>query len=253
MQRMQNKRIVITGAAGEIASDLARKCVQEGGMVHLVDIDEDGLKTLTEELGEDNAAYTVADVSDEEATKRYVRNAKSQLGGIDVFFDNAGIEGHVKPLTDVTEEEWDKLMGVNLKGMWLGYKHVAPVMAQDGGGAMVMTSSVAGLGGFPGLGPYVASKHGIIGLMRSAAMEAASQKIRVNSVNPSPVDTRMMRSIESGTGEQEQVQKQFESMIPMQRYAETRETADLMFYLATDEASFLTGGVYVVDGGMTAS
>lgn len=253
MQRMQDKTIVITGGAGEIAAALAQKCVQEGGNVHLVDIDEDGLKKLVNEFGEDRASFTVADVSDSGQTQQYVREAKDKWGGIDVFFDNAGIEGNVKPLTDTTEEEWDKLIGINLRGMWLGLKYAAPVMIEGGGGAIVMTSSVAGMGGFPGLGPYATSKHAIVGLMRTSAIELAGKGIRVNSVHPSPVDTRMMRSIESGVGDQEQTQQQFESMIPMQRYAKTSETADLMFYLATDEASFLTGGMYVVDGGMTAS
>ncbi|HJL43561.1 MAG TPA: SDR family oxidoreductase [Myxococcales bacterium LLY-WYZ-16_1] len=250
---MKNKRIVITGGAGEIASALALKCLNEGGNVHLVDIDEDGLNKSVQEFGEDRVSYTVADVSDGENTKMYVKEAKARWGGIDVFFDNAGIEGNVKPLIETSEEEWDKLMSINLRGMWLGLKHAAPVMIEGGGGAIVMTSSVAGLGGFPGLGPYVTSKHAVIGLMRTAALELAGQGIRVNTVNPSPVNTRMMRSIESGVGNQQQTQQQFESMIPLQRYSETSETADLMFYLATDEASFLTGGVYVVDGGMTAS
>jgi NAD(P)-dependent dehydrogenase (short-subunit alcohol dehydrogenase family) len=250
---MKNKRIVITGGAGEIAGALALKCINEGGSVHLVDIDKEGLHKRMQKFGEDRMSYTVADVSDTENTKMYVKEAKARWGGIDVFFDNAGIEGHVKPLIETSEEEWDELMGINLRGMWLGLKHAAPVMIEGGGGAIVMTSSVAGLGGFPGLGPYVTSKHAVIGLMRTAALELAGQGIRVNTVNPSPVNTRMMRSIERGVGNQQQTQQQFESMIPLQRYSETSETADLMFYLATDEASFLTGGVYVVDGGMTAS
>lgn len=250
---MKDKRVVITGAAGGIASAAAKKFVKEGAKVHLVDIDEDGLKELVGALGDDKATFTVADVASEAETKTYVQEAKDALGGIDVFLDNAGIEGDVKPLTQVTEAEWDKLMSINLKGMWLGMRHVAPVMAEDGGGAIVMTSSVAGMGGFPGLGPYVTSKHAIIGLMRNAALELAEQKIRVNTVNPSPVETRMMRSIESGSGEQQEVKQQFEQMIPLGRYAKPEETADIMFYLASDEASFITGGVYTVDGGMTAT
>jgi NAD(P)-dependent dehydrogenase (short-subunit alcohol dehydrogenase family) len=145
-------------------------------------------------------------------------------------------------------------MAVNVKGVFLGLKTTVPAMMKRGGGSIVITSSVAGVGAAPGIGPYGASKHAVIGLMRSAAKEYAAAGIRVNTVNPSPVETRMMRSIESGMGEEDAagVKERISSNIPLQRYAEPEEIAKVMLHLASDDSSWVTGSVNLVDGGMTA-
>ncbi len=255
MNRMQGKTVVITGGAGGIGMTAAKKFYEEGARVHLVDLDEEALQKAVSSLASD-ITYTAADVSDEEQVKQYVKEAKEKHGRIDAFLNNAGIEGKVQPIVETDVADFDKVQQVNVRGAWLGIKHVAPVMMEnDDGGAIVVTSSVAGVAGTPGVAPYVTSKHAIIGLMRTAALELAPKKIRVNTVNPSPVDNRMMRSLEEGFNPDnaEQMKQQFETQIPLQRYAENEEVADLMFFLCSDEASFITGGVYMIDGGMTAS
>lgn len=172
------------------------------------------------------------------------------FGKIDIFFNNAGIEGVVKPITEYPEDVFDKVISVNVKGIWLGNRYALPQM--NNGGSIIMTSSVAGIVGFAGLGAYVTSKHAVVGIMRTSAIEAAPRKIRVNTVHPAPVNNRMMRSIEEGAsaGHGEEVKKQFETSIPLGRYAEPIEIAKLVVFLASDDSQYITGTTQVIDGGM---
>jgi NAD(P)-dependent dehydrogenase (short-subunit alcohol dehydrogenase family) len=197
----------------------------------------------------------VADVTSPESNQAMVQAAVERFGGIDVFLANAGIEGKVAPISETEVEMFDRVMAVNVRGVWLGLKYVMPEIAKRGGGSVVITSSVAGVGGSAGLAPYVTSKHAVIGLMRSASLEGAPMKIRVNTVNPSPVETRMMRSLEEGMapGNGEVVHESLKQRIPLGRYGEPDDIARLMLVLSSDDAAFLTGGVYMADGGMTAS
>jgi NAD(P)-dependent dehydrogenase (short-subunit alcohol dehydrogenase family) len=171
---------------------------------------------------------------------------------IDILFLNAGIEGVVKPLTDYPEEMYDKVIAVNVKGVWLGLKHAFPHMKENGG-SVIITSSVAGIQGTPNVMAYVTSKHAVIGTMKVAALEGAEFGIRVNSIHPSPVDNRMMRSLEEGfaPGAAEEAKKGFEQAIPLKRYADNSDIASLALFLASDDSSFITGSTYSVDGGMT--
>lgn len=149
---------------------------------------------------------------------------------------------------------FDKVMAVNVRGVWLGLKYVIPEITKRGGGSIVITSSTAGIHGSPGVSPYVTSKHAVIGMMRSAALECAPSNIRVNTVNPSPVETRMMRSLEEGSspGNAQSAHDAIANRIPLGRYGEATDVANIMCFLAGDEAEFLTGGVYMVDGGTSA-
>ncbi|MBD3411028.1 MAG: glucose 1-dehydrogenase [Ignavibacteriales bacterium] len=253
MERMKGKVAIITGGAGGIGVAAGKLFREEGAKVMLVDLYEDALKEAVEKVGGEDTSYAVADVSKPDQVKSYVEKAKEKYGSIDAFLNNAGIEGDIKPVEEYPVELFDKLIGVNIRGTWLGLKYVMPVMKnQENGGAIVMTSSVAGLGGMAGLMPYVTSKHGLVGMTRSAALEGAEKKVRVNAVNPSPVDTRMMRSLEKNMGDEEKAKEQFNQMIPLGRYAEPEEIADLMLFLASDESKFITGAVHAIDGGMTA-
>lgn len=254
MSRLQDKVAVITGGAGGIGLAAATKFVAEGAKVLLVDLDEASLADAAAKLG-DSAAWCVADVSDPEGTQSYVRAATEAFGGIDILLANAGIEGTVKPIVDQDVELFDKVIAVNVRGVWLSLKYAIPEIAKRGGGAIVITSSVAGINGSPGLSPYVTSKHAVIGMMRSAALECAPLNIRVNTVNPSPVETRMMRSLEEGImpGHAETAHSAIAGSIPLGRYGEPDDVANLMCFLAGDEAQFLTGGVYMVEGGISAS
>ena len=254
MQRLENKTALITGAAAGIGAAAAKLFVKQGARVFLVDTNEEGLRTTVQAAGSGQASCTVANVADESSTQEYVRLAKNYLGGIDIALLNAGIEGEVHPIADCPTEVFDQVLAVNLKGVWLGLKYIMPVMAAGGGGSIVLTSSTAGVKGRAGLAPYVASKHGVIGLMRSAAQEGAPDGIRINTVNPSPVETRMMRSLEQGFSPKnpERFRKKMADRSALGRYAEPAEIANLMLFLASDEASYVTGSVNMIDGGTTA-
>jgi NAD(P)-dependent dehydrogenase (short-subunit alcohol dehydrogenase family) len=252
MKQLENKVAIITGGAGSIGKTTAKLFVEEGAKVLLVDISETQLNKVVSELGSKNVAYYVADVSKAIEVEGYVNEAVKLFGKIDVFFNNAGIEGVVKPIVDYPEEVFDKVIAVNVKGIWLGNKYVLPQMNE--GGSIILTSSVAGILGFAGLGAYVTSKHAVVGIMRTTAIEAAPFKIRVNSVHPAPVNNRMMRSIEesASAGHGEEVKKQFEATIPLKRYAEPHEIAQLVLFLASDNSQYITGTTQIIDGGMCA-
>lgn len=252
MKQLENKVAIIKGGAGSIGKTTAKLFLEEGAKVLLVDISETQLKEVTNDLGSKNVAYFVADVSKAMEVEGYVNEAVKLFGKIDVFFNNAGIEGVVKPIVDYPEDVFDKVIAVNVKGIWLGNKYVFPQMNE--GGSIIMTSSVAGILGFAGLGAYVTSKHAVVGIMRTTAIEAAPLNIRVNSVHPAPVNNRMMRSIEAAAsaGHGDEVKKQFEATIPLKRYAEPIEIAQLVLFLASDNSQYITGTTQVIDGGMCA-
>ncbi|NNF19635.1 MAG: SDR family oxidoreductase, partial [Flavobacteriaceae bacterium] len=243
---------IITGGAGGIGLATAKLFLEEGACVMLVDLDQEDLNKIQENVNHDHLAICAADVSDTRDTQRYIDKTLDRFGSIDIFFANAGIEGTSKPITDYPDNIYDRVMAVNLKGVWLGIKHVIPRMKK--GGSVIMTSSVAGLKGFPGLGAYVASKHAVVGLMRVAALEFASQQIRVNSIHPGPVNNQMMRRIENVINPEDPggVIEGFESSIPFARYAESSEIAAMALFLASDESKYITGCTQVVDGGMMA-
>ena len=252
--RLKEKVAIITGGAGGIGRAAGRLFVAEGAQVLLADIDEDALRNAVAEIGSNQVSHCVTDVTDPEANQRMVALAEERYGGVDVMLANAGIEGQVKPITECDVEVFDRVMAVNVRGVWLGLKSVIPAMQKRGGGSIVITSSVAGVTGTPGISPYNTSKHAVIGMMRSAAQECAAMGIRVNTVNPSPVETRMMRSLEEGMapGAGEEVHAMLEARIPLQRYGEPDDIAKLMLFLASDDSSFVTGSVYMADGGMTS-
>ncbi|MFP4470670.1 MAG: SDR family NAD(P)-dependent oxidoreductase [Bacteroidales bacterium] len=252
MKRLNEKTAVITGGAGALGKSTAKRFLDEGASVMLVDLKEDDLKTAVEELGGDRAYYAVADVSKVDDVQNYADAARQHFDKVDIFFNNAGIEGVVKPITEYPVEEFDKVIAVNIRGVWLGMKYMIPLMKK--GGSIIISSSVAGLRGTANVSAYVASKHALVGIMRTCALELAGNGIRVNTINPSPVDNRMMRSLEKGFNpdESEEAKKQFEQMIPMGRYAANEDIASLVTFLAGDESRFITGTVNLADGGMTA-
>jgi NAD(P)-dependent dehydrogenase (short-subunit alcohol dehydrogenase family) len=250
MKKLENKVAIITGGAGSIGMTTAKLFLEEGAKVLLVDLEEEPLKKAVKELGGKAVQYCVADVTKSTDVQRYVDTAVKAFGKIDVFFNNAGIEGTVKPIVDYPEEMFDKVIAVNVRGVWLGNKYVLPHM--NDGGSIIITSSVAGLLGSPNVSAYIISKHAGVGIMRATSVEAAPRKIRVNSVHPSPVDNRMMRSLEEGfsPGKGDAVKKQLELTIPLGRYAKPIEIAKLVLFLASDDSQFITGTTQVIDGGI---
>ncbi len=252
MNRLKNKVAVITGGAAGIGKATAQLFLSEGARVFLVDNQPKELQATAKELNSPNVAYCTADVSKSTDVKKYVGEALKAFDRIDVFFNNAGIEGTVSSIAEYPEEMFDRVIAVNLKGVWLGCQHLIPKMTQ--GGSVIITSSVAGLKGFPGLGAYVTSKHGVIGIMRTAALEFAKNGIRVNSIHPGPVTTKMMQRIEVDMSPEkaEEVHKGFEASIPFGRYATAEEIAQLALFLASDDSKYITGDTHVIDGGMAS-
>ena len=260
MARLTGKVAVITGGAGGIGRAAAKLFVEEGATVVLVDLDEAALQDAAGAAGSESADYVVADTTQPDDVRHFVGTAVERHGGIDVFVANAGIEGGVHPIPDYPVDVFDQVMAVNVRGVWLGLKYVIPVMARRGGGSIVITASTAGIRGTVGTSAFTTSKHAVIGLMRTAALECAPLGIRVNTVNPGPIETRMTESIAQMRTSQaadpsmtpEQFKQATASRVPLNRYGTPDEVARVMLFLASDESSFCTGGVYMVDGGTSA-
>lgn len=253
MPRLKDKVAVITGGAGGIGKATADLFVREGAKVLLVDLNPAALEKAAADRDPKKVATCTADVSRPEDAKRYINEAIKRFGRLDTIFSNAGTEGTVAPIVDYPLESFDRVIAVNVRGVWLGLQYGIPALARHGGGSIIITSSIAGLKGFAGLGAYVTSKHAVVGMMRSAVLEASPQGVRINTIHPSPIETRMMRSIETGAapGAEGEAKKGFEAMIPMGRYGLSEEVAATALFLASDDSRFCTGGRYSVDGGMS--
>lgn len=252
MGKLEGKVAIITGAGGGIGMAAAKLFAAEGAKLMLVDRDGDRLAALARSLGEDRADHAVADVTDAGQVKAYVAQAVERFGGVDATLLNAGIEGKVARIQDQGDDDFDKVIAVNVRGVWLGLKYTMPEIARRGGGSIVITASTAGIRAVPGIAPYICSKHAVIGLMRSGAMEGAASKIRVNTVNPSPVETDMIHRLEDAYNPDRGNRQPMAEGTPLKRYGQPEEVARLMLFLASEDSSFCTGGVYMVDGGVSA-
>src|SRR4051794_17189974 len=251
------KVVLITGAGNGIGRAAAIGFATRGARVVVVDRDEAAGEAtagiLRQQGGE--AQLVAADVTQTADVKNYVKLTLDAYGAIDCFYNNAGIEGSVAPTHECDEDMFDRVMAVNVKGGFLGLRHVLPVMIKQGRGAVVNTASVAGLVASPGMPAYVASKHAVIGLTKTAAGEVARSGVRVNAVCPGPIDTRMIHSLESmlNPDDPASVGTRYQSNIPIGRYGTADEVANLVQFLCSDLASNITGAQYVVDGGRTAT
>jgi len=243
--RLTDRVAIITGGGGGIGRATALAFAKAGAKVVVVDRDaaagEATAGIVRQQGGE--ARFIAADVTKSADVANYVKETLAAYGRIDCFFNNAGIEGG-----------FDQVIGVNVKGVFLGLRHVLPVLLKQGSGAVVNTASVAGLVATPGMPAYVASKHAVIGLTKTAAGEVARQGVRVNAVCPGPVDTRMIHSLEKmiSPDDPESVGKRYQSVIPSGRYTTPEEIANVVVFLCSDLAGNITGAQYVVDGGRTA-
>ena len=248
---------LVTGGGNGIGRATAVAFARHGAKVVVVDRDEVGAQATTGIIRQNGgeAIAVTADVTRSEDVKAYVKAALEKYGRIDCFFNNAGIEGKLAPTAEYDEAVFDAVIGVNVKGVFLGLRHVLPEMIRQGSGAVVNTASVAGLVATPGMPAYVASKHAVIGLTKTAAGEVARQGIRVNAVCPGPVDTRMIHALEEqiSPANPAVVGERYQAAIPSGRYATVDEIANMVLFLCSDLASNTTGGQFVVDGGRTAT
>jgi NAD(P)-dependent dehydrogenase (short-subunit alcohol dehydrogenase family) len=255
--KFDGKVALITGGGGGIGRAAALGFASRGARIVVVDHDaaigEDTAAQVRAAGGE--AIFVRADVSKSKEVQSYVRATLEAYGAIDCFFNNAGIEGAVKPIYEYDEAVFDRVIAVNLKGVFLGLRHVLPVMLKAGSGTVVNTASTAGLAGAPGMPAYVASKHAVLGITKVAASDVARYGIRVNAVCPGPAETRMMRSLESqrNPADPEGAADQYRASMPTGRYSTAEEVADVVMYLCSNLSGNVTGTQLVIDGGRTGS
>jgi NAD(P)-dependent dehydrogenase (short-subunit alcohol dehydrogenase family) len=248
MGRLDGKVALVTGAASGIGLVTARRLAQEGARVVLADVDEKGGEAAARGIGGD-ARFVRCDVTKTEDVRGAVDLAVRSFGRLDVAHNNAGWEGRLAKLADVDEADFDRVVAVNLKGVFLCMKHEIPAMVAAGGGSIVNTASVAGLVANQGAAGYAASKHGVVGLTRTAAAEYARKGVRVNAVCPGWTETPMSRRVGE---ENARVMEGYVSRVPAGRLARPEEVAALVAFLASDEARYLTGAALPLDGAWTA-
>ena len=254
----KDKVALVTGGSNGIGRATALGFAGRGAKVVIVDRDATGGEAtagiVRQKGGE--ALFVQADVTDAQSVQAYVKKAVDTWGRIDCFHNNAGIEGKVANIADYDEAMFDQIMAVNVRGVFLGLKYVLKQMlAQTGGGAIVNTASTAGLMGSPGMNAYVASKHAVLGLTKTASGEVARQGIRVNAVCPGPIDTRMIHDLEKqlNPADPHKVEATYQASIPIGRYGTAEEVANTVLFLCSDLAGNITGAHFVVDGGRTST
>ena len=254
--RLQSKTAIITGATGGIGEATAKLFLHAGANVMLVGRSAQKLQETRGRLaGDGRVATSIAEAPDEASTAAAVAATIKSFGGVDILIANAGSEGLVKPIEAITFQEFEELLRINVLGVWLGMKHCVEPMKKRGGGSMIAMASIAGVNGFAGAAPYIASKHAVCGLVKTAAMELGASRIRVNAIAPGPIENRMIQSLESqlSPGNPKAFRDAFTEQIAMKRYGTNEEVAQLALFLASDESSYCNGGVYLVDGGYSAT
>ncbi|MSP00075.1 MAG: glucose 1-dehydrogenase [Acetobacteraceae bacterium] len=251
------KVALITGAGNGIGRAVALGFARRGAQVVVVDRDQDAGEATSGIIRQQggNSLFVAADVTKSADVQNYVKAALDAYGRIDCFHNNAGIEGSIAPTAEYDEDMFDQVMAVNVRGVFLGLRHVLPVMIRQESGAIVNTASIAGLVGSPNMPAYVASKHAVIGLTKTASGEVGRSGVRVNAVCPGPIDTRMIHAVESMLSPNDPggVSARYQQSIPLGRYGQPEEVANIVIFLCSSLASNITGAQYVVDGGRTAT
>jgi NAD(P)-dependent dehydrogenase (short-subunit alcohol dehydrogenase family) len=251
MKEFNGKVALLTGGGSGIGRATALAFAREGAQVVIgnrnIQRGEETVRMVRDAGG--TASFKRTDVLVAAEIEALVDHAVATHGRLDVAFNNAGIEGDVRPLVEQTEANYAAVMDINVKGVWLSMKYEIPRMLKQGGGAIVNCSSVAGVIGFPGMAIYIASKHAVIGLTKTAALEYSGQGIRINAVNPAVIDTEMVDRLAAGIGTKKE---DLALMHPIGRIGRVEEAAEAVLWLCSDRASFVTGHSLMVDGGLTA-
>ncbi len=247
MNRFSGKVVVITGGASGIGAASARRFHREGARVVISDVNESGGLALCAELGEDRAHFYRCDVSVFAEVEGLMNEAAGHFGGLDVVFNNAGI-GSFGRTTELAIEDWQRVIAIDLHGVFYGTKAALPHLKARGGGVIINTASISGMGGDFGFAAYNAAKGGVINYTRAAAIDHARENIRINAICPGPVATPIIAGIEQIPG----LKDRWADAVPMGRFAQPEEIAAVAAFLASDDASYMTGAILAVDGGLTS-
>ena len=246
----QNKVALVTGASSGMGLATARAFAEAGAAVVLADVREDLVKAEAQKLAAAGlkAVAVHCDVSDEAQVEQMVNHTVAEFGRLDAAFNNAGVMARIAPTAESTREEWDRVIGINLRGVWSSMKYELRQMERQGSGAIVNNASVGALTGNPGIGSYIASKHGVVGLTRTAALEYIKHGIHVNAINPGLIDTQVARDVVAGD---EQAYEEIAKHVPIGRAGRPEEIASVVLWLCSAGASYVVGHALTVDGGMT--
>ncbi len=242
--------VVVTGASSGIGRATAIAFGEAGANLVIADVDRDGgmetARRIQDETAGD-ATFVDVDVTDDADVEEMVETATSEYGGLDVAFNNAGIPGTFDAVDEISEEDWHAIIDVNLSGIWRSMRKEIPVMLEDGGGTIVNTASILGKVGEAETPAYTAAKHGVVGLTKVAALERATDDVRVNAVCPGYIETQMLD--DAGVTTDAEMRAEVEALHPMERLGTAEEIADAVLWIASDDASFVTGETLAIDGG----
>lgn len=246
----ENQVALVTGAASGMGLATAQAFAEAGAKVVLADFREDVVQKEADKLvaAGKTAIAIGCDVSNDTQIEAMIALTVSHFGRLDVAFNNAGVMAKVAPIAESSHEEWERVIGINLRGVWNCMKHELRQMEKQGSGAIVNNASVGALTGNPGIASYIASKHGVVGLTRTAALEYVKKGIRVNAVNPGLIDTQVARDVVSGD---EQAYDEFAKRVPIGRAGRPDEIASAVLWLCSSGASYVVGQALTIDGGLT--
>lgn len=249
----ESQAIIVTGAAGGLGGRTVERLSSLGHRVLAVDLDADRVDD-TVRAGDGEVVAHAADVSESHGVAGAVEAARTRFGRLDAIFNNAAVEGPLRPIAEYSDDEFDRVMRINTRSVFLGMKHALPLFVEQGSGTILNTASTGGLVGWPGLSGYVASKHAVVGMTKAVALESATAGVRCNALCPGPMDTRMIWALGESVapGDRAEQERQFQATVPLGRLGEPADVARFAAWLLTECPGYLTGAILPIDGAQTA-